>query len=119
MTETNTTKCCGGVLENLSPTLFKALGDANRVSILSHLAKAGGPQSVTDVTGCCDVDFSVVSRHLKVLKDAGAVTAVKQGKAVHYSLNVASLVSFLRELADALEACCPNGTCTFEENENE
>ena len=39
--------CCGEALESLSTELFKALGDPNRVSILTHLAKAGGPQTVT------------------------------------------------------------------------
>ena len=118
MTEKETAPCCKEVLKNLSPMLFRALGDPNRVSILAHLAAAGSPQSVTDVTGCCPVDFSVVSRHLKVLKEAGAVSAVKKGKAVYYTVNVTALVGFLRRTADALEACCPGGTCTLEATEN-
>ena len=102
--------CCARIWESLSPELFRAMSDPNRVSILAHLAKSGAPQTVTDVTACCPVDYSVVSRHLKILKAAGAVTSVKQGKAVLYTLQIKPLVSLLRRLADALEACCPGGS---------
>jgi len=103
--------CCSGVLDNLSPELFRALSDPNRVAILAHLAKTAREQTVTDVTTCCAVDYSVVSRHLKVLLGAGAVAARKEGKMVYYALQTPALIAFLRGLADALEACCPGGTC--------
>ena len=54
----------------------------------------------------CSVDLSVVSRHLKVLKEAGVLESVKRGKQVFYRARIPDLVAFLRRLADGLEACC-------------
>lgn len=91
----------------LSPELFKALADPTRVLILTHLAASGQELKVTEVSGCCPVDLSVVSRHLGVLKDAGILSAQKRGREVYYRVRTRNLTTVLRELADALEACCP------------
>lgn len=91
----------------LSPPFFKALGDPNRLAILVALAGGGGERAVSEVAGCCPVDLSVVSRHLRILRDAGVVEARKRGKEVFYRVRFDSLVALLRNLADALEACCP------------
>ncbi len=48
-----------------------------------------------------------VSHHLRVLKDAGAVTADKVGQEVYYSLDRERVVEALRQLAAEIEACCP------------
>ena len=101
--------CCDGLKQVLSPGLFKALSDPNRLAILIHLAMCGTPQSVTEVTPCCPVDFSVVSRHLQVLREAGAVASEKEGRSVQYTIRTGALVTMLRRIADALEACCPGG----------
>jgi DNA-binding transcriptional ArsR family regulator len=53
------------------------------------------------------VDLSVVSRHLRTLREAGVVDARKQGKEVFYRVRFDALIGILRNLADALEACCP------------
>jgi len=107
--------CCSFHLsDHLSAELFKALGEPNRLAILARLATADGPQGVGEVAGCCDVDLSVVSRHLHVLRDAGIVEAERQGRHVRYRVKVRELVGALRGLADALEACCPDGSCTIE-----
>lgn len=103
--------CCDGLTKLLSPALFKALSDPNRLAILIHLAICGNPQSVTEVTPCCPVDFSVVSRHLQVLKEAGAVASERKGRTVLYTLRTGVLVTLLRRIADSLEACCPKGDC--------
>jgi len=42
-----------------------------------------------------------------VLRDADILSARKQGKEVYYSVQVARVVRMLRDLADALESCCP------------
>ena len=91
----------------LSPRFFKALSDPNRLAIVSQLARCCGPTTVSQVAGCCLVNFSVVSRHLATLRDAGILKAEKRGKEVYYSLQVEQVVAQLRALADALETCCP------------
>ena len=92
--------------------LFKALGDKNRLNIFKFFCRcsSAGTQekSVNDVKTCCDVDLSVVSRHLAALKKAGVLNAKKEGKHVFYSLNAKEIAKTLRELADSIENCCPN-----------
>lgn len=97
--------CCGVDLSDLvSPQTFKALGDANRLSILSFLASNAEGVRVGDVASCCPVDLSVVSRHLAILRDAGLIECVKKGREVFCSVRIPQLVAMLRVLADALEA---------------
>jgi ArsR family transcriptional regulator len=99
--------CCATLRRCLSPDLFRALGDPNRLAILVALSDGGSERTVSDVASCCPVDLSVVSRHLRTLRDAGVVEARKQGKEVLYRVRFDALVGILRSLADALEACCP------------
>lgn len=94
----------------LSPPLFKALGDPNRLALLLRLAAAGGPATVSELGGCCARDLSVVSRHLARLREAGIVVAERRGREVHYRLT-SDLAGTLRAIADALDACCPPGAC--------
>jgi len=94
----------------LSPALFKTLGDPNRLALLLRLAAAGGPATVSALGGCCERDLSVVSRHLARLREAGIVMAQRRGREVHYQLT-SDLASTLRAIADALDACCPPGSC--------
>jgi ArsR family transcriptional regulator, arsenate/arsenite/antimonite-responsive transcriptional repressor len=99
-------RCCQPLDSVLSPKLFKALCDPNRIAILVRLAETCGPCTVSQVAGCCPVDLSVVSRHLAQLRDAGILHAEKRGKEVHYSFRARELVSTLRAIADAIERCC-------------
>jgi ArsR family transcriptional regulator len=86
--------------------VFKAIGDPSRAAILASLAEAEGPLRVGEIGTCCPQDLSVVSRHLRILRDAGVVEAERQGREVRYWIRTGELVKLLRDLADALEACC-------------
>jgi ArsR family transcriptional regulator len=110
----NSATCCGGLASHLSPRLFKALSDPNRLAILAHLAGCGSEMTVTDVAGCCTIDISVVSRHLGALREAGILSSEKRGKMVYYHVRTKEFVEALRGLADALESCCPDGVCRIE-----
>lgn len=90
----------------LNAEIFKALGDPTRLKLLACLAKCSRACSVTEVGGCCDVDFSVVSRHLAILARAGIVEASKKGRTVFYSVRYETVVNAMRQLADAFEECC-------------
>lgn len=91
--------------KTLDVELFKALGDPVRARLLACLAKCARPCSVSEAAECCEIDFSVVSRHLSLLARAGVLTSKKQGRTVYYKVRFAELTSTLRELADAIEAC--------------
>ncbi len=67
-------------------TLFKALADPVRVSILATLARAEHEVCVCDFTSGVELNQSTVSHHLKILKDAGLVTSVRRGTWGYYSL---------------------------------
>jgi len=90
--------------------VFKALADQNRLKILNDLCSKDCPCNVGDVACCCNVDLSVVSRHLSVLKNAGIISANKQGKQVFYHVNRLETAALLRSMADQIEkSCCLKG----------
>ncbi|MBI5487977.1 MAG: winged helix-turn-helix transcriptional regulator [Deltaproteobacteria bacterium] len=102
--------CCGGLGELLSPRLFRALADPNRIALLARLAECRDGCTVTEAARCCAVDLSVVSRHLAQLRDAGVLAATRRGKEVVYAVRAAALADALRAVADALTECaggCP------------
>lgn len=92
----------------LTPELFRALGDGNRLTLLSALARRGDAASVGELGACCSVDLSVVSRHLSVLRSAGVLEATRRGKQVFYRARLRKLARTLRSIADALDRCCTN-----------
>ncbi|MEM9838084.1 MAG: metalloregulator ArsR/SmtB family transcription factor [Pseudomonadota bacterium] len=97
--------CKRALGDNLQPGLFKALSDPVRIAIVCTLAARTEPLNVSSLTGCCGVDMSGVSRHLKILLQAGILSADKRGREVYYSLQLDVLAETLRAGADALEAC--------------
>jgi DNA-binding transcriptional ArsR family regulator len=67
-------------------TLFKALADPARLTILATLARSRHEVCVCDFTTGLDLNQSTVSHHLKLLKDAGLVDSVRRGTWGYYSL---------------------------------
>ncbi len=100
------TACCRRLDQLLSPPLFKALADPNRITLLIRLADCSRACTVSEIASCCQVDLSVVSRHLALLRAAGILHAEKRGKQVYYSARCDALVRTLRDTADCLERCC-------------
>lgn len=64
--------------------VFRALSDSTRVEIVRLVAKA--PRNVSELTSLVQVTQPKVSRHLKILRDAGLLTDVRRGKWVWYEL---------------------------------
>ena len=106
--ETGAACCEIGLADVLSPRLFKALCDPNRLAMLARLAHSCAPCTVSQIAECCPIDLSVVSRHLAQLREAGILHAERRGKEVRYSLRTRELVQTLRAIADAIERCCPD-----------
>jgi ArsR family transcriptional regulator len=65
--------------------LLAALADPTRLEILRQLA-ASTEVCACDFTDCCGVSQPTVSHHLKVLRDAGAVTSDRRGNWVYYRI---------------------------------
>jgi ArsR family transcriptional regulator len=66
--------------------LFKALGDPHRLTILATLARAEDEVCVCDFTSALPLNQPTVSHHLKILRDAGLVTAGRRGTWVYYRI---------------------------------
>ncbi len=103
----------------LDPTVFKALSDPNRLVLLSRLAASSEPRTVGQLNSCCPVDLSVVSRHLAVLRDAELLTAEKRGREVYYELCCRPVAQWLRQVAEALEACAAGQTTNMRRGSDE
>lgn len=71
--------------------LLDALGDGTRRAILEQLR--GGPLPVVEITRRLPVGRPAVSQHLKVLKDAGLVSARQDGTRRRYQLDPAGLTA--------------------------
>ncbi len=85
---------------------LKALGELNRMRILRALLER--QLSVNDIARRLRLSQYTVSKHLKVLREAGLVEAEKQGKRRLYAVAV-PLQGPLRRNARVLELGC----CSF------
>ena len=63
---------------------FKALADENRLRILALLR--GGEKCACKLLEELNISQPTLSHHMKILCDAGIVTARKEGKWMHYSI---------------------------------
>lgn len=59
--------------------VFFALGDATRLRLVAVLC-AGGAFSITQLTASTDITRQAVTKHLRVLADAGLVRDLKLGR---------------------------------------
>jgi DNA-binding transcriptional ArsR family regulator len=59
--------------------LFDALGDPNRLRIITRLCD-GGPCSTTDVTQVVSVSRQAATKHLLLLEAVGLVSSQRQGR---------------------------------------
>ena len=95
--------------------LFHALGDEKRLAILARLT--GGERCVCELSDEAGVGQSLLSFHLRVLKDAGLVQVRRVGRWGFYSVDVravSQLQEFLGILGAAVDQrtrCCTDPTC--------
>lgn len=94
---------------------FQALSDEKRLRILEILGS--GECCVCDLTDTLEVGQSLLSFHLKTLRDAGLVSARRDGRWMHYSLVPEALAGLeevlggLREAAEAHAGSCGGRCC--------
>jgi DNA-binding transcriptional ArsR family regulator len=76
--------------------VFGALADPVRRALLEELA--AGPARVVDLAARHPISRPAVSRHLRVLTDAGLATATDHGRERHYALEPAALAPVREQL---------------------
>ncbi len=64
--------------------LLKVLADDTRLEVVRQLMQ--GPQHVNEINRDLHIEHSLLSHHLKILREAGLVEAQRDGKAVLYRL---------------------------------
>jgi ArsR family transcriptional regulator len=93
--------------DELAP-LFKAVADPVRLRLLSLIAcHDGGESCVCDLLEAFDMTAPSVSYHLKILREAGLVSAERRGTWVYYRVNpevMARMSAVLVPPASALAA---------------
>ena len=71
------------------PALLAALGDPTRQAIIERLR--GGPRTVGELAAQLPVTRPAVSQHLKVLREAGAVTETRKGVRHYIALDATAM----------------------------
>lgn len=101
-------------LEQLA-RVFQALADRKRLEIVRLLTS--GERCVCDLTEVVGARQSLLSFHLKILRESGVLKNRRRGKWMYYSLNY----EFLEEIRELLgifseekkhqESCCCESLC--------
>ncbi len=66
---------------------FKALSDETRIRTLYLFLKADSELCVCELTDSLEVTQYNVSRHLKILRNAGLIEGYKEGRWVYFHIN--------------------------------
>ena len=69
--------------------VFRSIADGTRRKIIEALAER--PRPVHEVAALFDISRPAVSKHLRILGEAGLVEAVRVGKENIYELNLSAL----------------------------
>jgi ArsR family transcriptional regulator len=81
--------------------VLKALAHPTRLWMAEQLE--GGEKCVCEFVDPLGLDFSTVSKHLSVLKQAGIVADDKRGKQVFYTLKVPCVLNFMHCVEAVIE----------------
>ena len=79
--------------------ISKALGDMNRLKILTDMANRGGSIQCSQITHIIDLAQPSVSHHIKTLTEAGLIETEKEGRCSSYSINKVLLKEYIKEIA--------------------
>ena len=75
--------------QDAATDVFTAIADPTRRTILQTLG--GGEQPVSALAAQFEVSLSAISQHIRILREAGLVTARKSGRERLYHLNPVAL----------------------------
>ena len=80
-------------LRNEKAIIFKALSHPTRLYMVEALSN--GEKCVCEFVEEVKVDFSTISKHLSILKQAGIIDSEKRGKWVYYRLIFNCITDFM------------------------
>jgi DNA-binding transcriptional ArsR family regulator len=78
-------------------SIFAALGDETRLRLVSRLSH-DGPQSITRLTAGFRMTRQAITKHLRVMEDAGLVRSTPQGRESVWQLEQQRLADARRHL---------------------
>jgi len=87
----------------LHAEICSALADPNRILILYALSER--PHTVNGLAAALSISQPATSRHLKVLRERGMVSATRQGQSIQYAINDPRIIDAL----DILRAILRDG----------
>jgi DNA-binding transcriptional ArsR family regulator len=76
---------------------LKVLGDSNRLGIALSIGKE--PCSVTEIVNASGLSQTLVSFHLRIMREADVVRTERNGPFIYYSLSDPALLEILSELS--------------------
>ena len=82
-------------LYEIKANLFKALAHPARIRVLEILSANAGPTMVSEILAATDLEPTLLSQHLAVLKRHQVVRADRVGNAVYYELTHPSIRELL------------------------
>lgn len=82
--------------------VFEALGDEHRQRIVLTFSP-GERLNVGQIADVSTLSRSTVSHHLKVLREAGVLSSMKQGKEVYFWVNKPFLTDVFKNVTDYLD----------------
>ncbi len=82
---------------------LKAMAHPTRLAILETLLKE--EKCVCELVEILELEQAVVSKHLRVLKDANLVVSYKNGLNIYYSLACPCVADMLHQVSFALGEC--------------
>ena len=77
--------------------VLKVLGDSNRLGIVLSIGKES--RSVTEIVNASGLSQTLVSFHLRIMREADVVRTERNGPFIHYSLSDPVLLEVLSELS--------------------
>lgn len=96
---------------NLIAMRFKVLAEPLRLRILHTLQD--GEKSVNELSEAVEASQPNVSKHLKILQDAGVLNRQQKGNAVYYSIADESIFELCEVVCNSLERRLENQARIF------
>lgn len=100
-------------------SLFAALGDEKRLWLVAKLS-ASGPQSIATLTAGSDVTRQGITKHLRVMEEAGVVSSARVGREALWQVHPRRLHEaqrYLEQISTQWDAALERLKAFVEENE--